>query len=47
MELDFHRSFLPAMERWDTKVGFHDGDYHGDLHRAPRPRAPPGRCVAA
>jgi long-chain acyl-CoA synthetase len=28
-ELVFHRSFLPAMERWDTKVGFHDGDYHG------------------
>jgi long-chain acyl-CoA synthetase len=28
-ELVFHRSFVPAMERWDTKVGFHDGDYHG------------------
>jgi len=28
-ELVFHRSFLPAMERWDTKVGFHDGAYHG------------------
>ena len=28
-ELVFHRGFLPAMERWDTKVGFHDGDYHG------------------
>ena len=27
-ELVFHRSFLPAMERWGTKVGFHDGDYH-------------------
>ena len=20
---------MPAMERWSTKVGFHDGDYHG------------------
>jgi acyl-CoA synthetase (AMP-forming)/AMP-acid ligase II len=28
-ELVFHRSFLPAMDRWATKVGFHDGDYHG------------------
>lgn len=28
-ELVFHRGFVPAMERWDTKVGFHDGDYHG------------------
>lgn len=27
-ELIFHRSFLPAMDRWATKVGFHDGDYH-------------------
>lgn len=27
-ELTFHRSFLPAVERWYTKVGFHDGDYH-------------------
>ena len=27
-ELVFHRSFLPAIERWATKVGFHDGDYH-------------------
>ena len=27
-ELVYHRSFLPAMDRWATKVGFHDGDYH-------------------
>jgi long-chain acyl-CoA synthetase len=27
-ELVFHRTFLPAMERFATKVGFHDGDYH-------------------
>ena len=27
-ELVFHRSFLPAMDRWAPKVGFHDGDYH-------------------
>jgi acyl-CoA synthetase (AMP-forming)/AMP-acid ligase II len=27
-ELVFHRSFLSAMARWHTKVGFHDGDYH-------------------
>ncbi len=28
MELVFHRGFMPAMARWSTKVGFHDGDYH-------------------
>jgi long-chain acyl-CoA synthetase len=28
-ELVFHRSFLPAMDRWSTRVGFHDGEYHG------------------
>jgi long-chain acyl-CoA synthetase len=27
-ELVFHRSFLPAMDRWGSKIGFHDGDYH-------------------
>jgi acyl-CoA synthetase (AMP-forming)/AMP-acid ligase II len=27
-ELVFHRSFLPATDRWSNKVGFHDGDYH-------------------
>ena len=27
-ELVFHRSLLPAIDRWATKVGFHDGDYH-------------------
>src|SRR4051794_26166358 len=26
-ELVFHRLFLPAMERWPGKVGFHDGGY--------------------
>jgi long-chain acyl-CoA synthetase len=35
-ELIFHRQFLPALERWPDKVGFHDGNYsatfqqHGD-----------------
>ncbi len=28
-ELVFARSFLPAVERFAEKVGFHDGDYHG------------------
>jgi acyl-CoA synthetase (AMP-forming)/AMP-acid ligase II len=27
-ELIAHRTFFPAMERYATKVGFHDGDYH-------------------
>jgi acyl-CoA synthetase (AMP-forming)/AMP-acid ligase II len=27
-ELVFHRGFVPAMERWDTKVAVHDGGYH-------------------
>jgi acyl-CoA synthetase (AMP-forming)/AMP-acid ligase II len=27
-ELVFHRLFFPAMERWASKVGFHDGGYH-------------------
>ena len=27
-ELVFHRLLLPALERWSTKTGFHDGDYH-------------------
>ena len=27
-ELDFHRSFLPAVDRWADKVAIHDGDYH-------------------
>ena len=27
-ELVFHRSFLPAVERWADRVGFHDGEYH-------------------
>ena len=27
-ELISHRTFLPAMERWATKVAFHDGEYH-------------------
>ena len=28
-ELLYHRHFLPAIERWPDKVGFHDGAYHG------------------
>ncbi len=28
-ELIAHRTFFPAMDRFATKVGFHDGDYHG------------------
>jgi len=28
-ELVFPRLLFPAIERWATKVGFHDGDYHG------------------
>jgi len=27
-ELISHRTFLPAVERWSTKVAIHDGDYH-------------------
>ena len=27
-ELVFHRMFFPAIERFASKVGFHDGDYH-------------------
>jgi long-chain acyl-CoA synthetase len=27
-ELIFHRQFLPALERWPDRVGFHDGNYH-------------------
>ena len=27
-ELIFHRGFLPAVDRWATKTGFHDGDHH-------------------
>jgi long-chain acyl-CoA synthetase len=27
-ELVYHRSFLPAIDRWSSKVGFHDGDHH-------------------
>src|SRR3954466_13842149 len=28
-ELVFSRMFIPAMERFAGKVGFHDGSYHG------------------
>lgn len=28
-ELVFHRLFVPMLERFGDKVGFHDGDYHG------------------
>jgi long-chain acyl-CoA synthetase len=33
-ELVFHRMFFPAMERFSSKVGFHDGIYHAtfDTH---------------
>ena len=27
-ELVFHRHFMPMLERWPNKVGFHDGTYH-------------------
>ena len=27
-ELVFHRLFFPAIERWESRIGFHDGDYH-------------------
>ena len=27
-ELVFHRMFFPAIERFSSKVGFHDGVYH-------------------
>jgi len=28
-ELVYHRQLLPALERHASRVGFHDGDYHG------------------
>ncbi|MBV9041853.1 MAG: AMP-binding protein, partial [Acidimicrobiia bacterium] len=28
-ELVYHRQLLPALDRNATRVGFHDGDYHG------------------
>jgi hypothetical protein len=28
-ELTMSRTFLPAIELWSDKVGFHDGEYHG------------------
>ncbi len=28
-ELVYHRQLLPALERHGSRVGFHDGDYHG------------------
>ena len=28
-ELVAARTFFPAVERYGSKVGFHDGDYHG------------------
>jgi long-chain acyl-CoA synthetase len=27
-ELVFHRLFVPAIERWSSRPGFHDGEYH-------------------
>ena len=32
-ELVFHRQFIPAIERWPDRVGFHDGDYHATFHQ--------------
>src|SRR3954452_7873754 len=32
-ELVFPRMFTPAMERFATKVGFHDGGYHGTFEQ--------------
>ena len=32
-ELVFPRMFIPAMEHYATKVGFHDGDYHGTFEQ--------------
>ncbi|MDP9463994.1 MAG: AMP-binding protein [Actinomycetota bacterium] len=32
-ELIFHRQFLPALERWPDRVGFHDGSYHATFQQ--------------
>ena len=32
-ELIFHRHFLPTVERWPDKVGFHDGDYQATFQQ--------------
>ena len=32
-ELIFHRQFLPNVERWPDKVGFHDGEYHATFQQ--------------
>ena len=32
-ELVFHRLFLPAIERWPDRVGFHDDSYHGTFQQ--------------
>ena len=32
-ELIFHRQFLPALERWPDRVGFHDGAYHATFQQ--------------
>src|SRR5690242_11273566 len=32
-ELVYHRTFLPAVDRWATKVGFHDGDHHATFEQ--------------
>ena len=56
-ELVFHRMFFPAIERFSSKVGFHDGVYHAtfDTHadrvlrsarrHATRARSPARRSV--
>ena len=32
-ELIYHRTFLPAIDRWATKIGFHDGDHHATFEQ--------------
>jgi acyl-CoA synthetase (AMP-forming)/AMP-acid ligase II len=32
-ELVYHRTFLPAIDRWATKVGFHDGEHHATFEQ--------------
>ncbi len=32
-ELVFHRMFFPALERFSSKVGFHDGAYHATFQQ--------------
>jgi long-chain acyl-CoA synthetase len=32
-ELIFHRQFFPAIERWPSRVAFHDGEYHATFQQ--------------